>query len=63
MFSRFENLVRPTEMEPSAAPPTRDENRGLLRFYWHYAKQVRGLIAALFVAGMVVAAFDAVIWA
>jgi ATP-binding cassette subfamily B multidrug efflux pump len=61
MFSRFENLVRPTEMEPNAAPPTRDEDRGLLRFYWHYARQVRGLIAALFVAGMVVAAFDAVI--
>jgi ATP-binding cassette, subfamily B, multidrug efflux pump len=61
MFSRFENLIRPTEMEPNAAPPTRDEEHGLLRFYWHYAKQVRGLIAALFVAGMVVAAFDAVI--
>ncbi|HEX3350129.1 MAG TPA: ABC transporter ATP-binding protein [Acetobacteraceae bacterium] len=60
MFQRFENLIRPTEMA-ATVPPTRDEARGLLRFYWHYARQVRGLIGALFVAGMIVAAFDAMI--
>ncbi|MBV9538301.1 MAG: multidrug ABC transporter ATP-binding protein, partial [Acidisphaera sp.] len=61
MFQRFEDLIQPTEMSAAAAPPTRDEARGLLRFYWHYARQVRGLIVALFLAGMVVAAFDAMI--
>ena len=61
MFGRFEDLIRPTEMPADAAPPTREEARGLIRFYWHYARQVRGLIAALFAAGMVVAAFDAMI--
>jgi ATP-binding cassette subfamily B multidrug efflux pump len=58
MFRFFENLLRPTMVAPDAAPPARDESRGLLRFYWHYARQARGLIIGLFVTGLVVATFD-----
>ena len=57
MFQWFENRVRPTRTDPSAPPPSQAD--GLLRFYWHYARQVRGLIAALFGAGLVVALCDA----
>ncbi len=59
MFSRFENLIRPTEIAPES-PPT-GEAAGLVAFYWHYARQVRGLILTLFVVGLVVAVFDAFI--
>ena len=59
MFRYFENLVRPTELPPGAAPPVGDAALG--RFYWHYARQVRGLIAGLFVAGLLVAVCDAMI--
>jgi ATP-binding cassette subfamily B multidrug efflux pump len=61
MFAAFENLLRPTIVAHDKAPPARDEARGLLRFYWHYARQARGLIAALFVAGLTVAIFDSCI--
>ena len=61
MFTVFENLLRPTEVAPDAAPPAYTEARGLLRFYWHFVRQVRGLIISLFVAGLVVALLDATI--
>ncbi|MCW3476699.1 ABC transporter ATP-binding protein [Limobrevibacterium gyesilva] len=61
MFTFFENLLRPTEISPEAPPPALDEKRGLLRFYWHFARQVRGLIVALFAAGLAVALLDATI--
>ncbi len=41
---------------PEAPPP-----RHLLGFYWHFARQARGLFAGLFVAGLAVAALDATI--
>ncbi len=59
MFRWFENLIRPTEIAPES-PPT-GEAAGLAAFYWHYARQVRGLIGALFVAGLLVAVCDAMI--
>jgi ATP-binding cassette, subfamily B, multidrug efflux pump len=61
MFAFFENLLRPTRISPEAPPPALEEKRGLLRFYWHFARQVRGLIVALFVAGLMVALIDAMI--
>jgi ATP-binding cassette subfamily B multidrug efflux pump len=61
MFRFFENLLHPTRVSPEAEPPALDERRGLLRFYWHFARQVRWLILALFVAGLVVALIDAMI--
>ncbi len=56
MLRFFERLLQPTALSPEAPPP-----RGLLGFYWHYARQVRGLIAGLFIAGLVVALLDSMI--
>src|SRR5215472_5312104 len=61
MFRFFENLLRPTEIPPDKPPPVLGERRGLLRFYWHFAGQLRWLIAALFVAGLFVALLDSMI--
>ena len=55
MFAFFESRVRPTA-KPGTAPPG-----GLLAFYWHYAKQARGLFGAMFVTGLAVALIDTVI--
>ena len=54
MFRRFETLIDPTRTPGEAAPP-----QGLLAFFWHYARQVRGPIAGLFVGGLFVALLDA----
>jgi len=61
MFRFFENLLKPTEISPERPPPVLGETRGLLRFYWHFARQLRGLIAALFAAGLLVALLDSTI--
>jgi ATP-binding cassette subfamily B multidrug efflux pump len=61
MFRTFENLLQPTDVAPDTPPPSLGEARGLLRFYWHYAHQARGLIASLFAAGLMVAVIDACI--
>ncbi len=54
MFRRFERLIEPTRAPGEAPPP-----QGLLRFFWHYARQVRGPIAGLFAGGLFVALLDA----
>jgi len=56
LFGFFENLLKPTELSPEAAPPAR-----LGAFYWHYARQAKGLVIALFIIGFTVAAVDATI--
>src|ERR1700733_876300 len=56
MLRRFEALLNPTTGTP--APPP---NAGLLRFYWFYIGQVRGLTVALFVFGGLIAVLDTVI--
>ena len=56
MFSLFEHVVRPTETPRDVAPPA-----GLLRFYWHFARQAKGLLAALFIAGLAVAILDSMV--
>src|ERR1700752_5224735 len=61
MFSLFENLLEPTEKPPEAPPPELGSPNALVRFYWHFVRQVPGLLAALFVTGFVVALFDAAI--
>jgi ATP-binding cassette subfamily B multidrug efflux pump len=53
MIRWFESLLDPTGMAPSE-PPT----DGLVRFYWHFARQVRWTIVALFATGLVVAVLD-----
>ena len=56
VFRFFESLLEPTALPPGGPPPA-----GLGAFYWHYARQARHLVAALFVAGFVVAIVDATI--
>jgi ATP-binding cassette, subfamily B, multidrug efflux pump len=55
-FRFFERLLEPTALPPEAPPPA-----GLLAFYWHYARQARGLVALLFLAGLAVATLDSTI--
>jgi ATP-binding cassette subfamily B multidrug efflux pump len=61
MFGFFEHLLEPTEIDPSAPPPTLDSPRALSRFYWHFMRQARGLIIALVVVGGIVALLDLMI--
>ena len=55
VFRFFENLLAPTALPPGPPPA------GLGAFYWHHARQARGLVAALFAAGLVVALLDTTI--
>ncbi|MFO1322466.1 MAG: ABC transporter ATP-binding protein [Burkholderiales bacterium] len=55
MFAWFESRIRPTAL-PSGPPPA-----GLVAFYWHFVRQTRGLYAAMFVTGLVVALIDTLI--
>jgi ATP-binding cassette subfamily B multidrug efflux pump len=61
MFRPFETILRPTQIPPEAAPPSLAAPRALARFYWHYARQARWLIAALFAAGFTVAWLDTLV--
>jgi ATP-binding cassette, subfamily B, multidrug efflux pump len=54
MLRRAESLL-----EPTARPPTVPPVAGLLRFYWHFVRQVRWLVGALFLGGGVIAILDA----
>jgi ATP-binding cassette, subfamily B, multidrug efflux pump len=53
IFRFFESLLEPTALPPDRPPPA-----SLAGFYWHYARQARHLVAALFVAGSAVALLD-----
>ena len=54
MFRRLESLLEPTARVPSEPPVD-----GLLLFYWHYIRQVRWLVVALFIGGGLIAMLDA----
>src|SRR5438270_4055707 len=56
MFARFERLLKPAIAPDAPEPPP-----GLVAFYWHFARQVKPLFAALFVAGFIVAILDTMI--
>ena len=56
MFRLFENALDPTEKPAETQPPA-----SLVAFYWHFARQAKGLFAALFVTGLMVALLDAAI--
>ncbi len=50
MFSWFEKKLAPTVLPDNPEPPAT-----LAAFYWHFARQAKGLFGALFVTGFVVA--------
>ncbi|MDT7951139.1 MAG: ABC transporter ATP-binding protein [Acetobacteraceae bacterium] len=52
----FENLIAPTGPAPLEAPP-----EGTIRFFWYFARQARGVLAALLIAGLFTAGFDLLI--
>jgi len=56
MFKRLEQSLLPTQTPERPEPPS-----GLLAFYWHFARQAKRLLAALFVAGLIVALLDSLI--
>jgi ATP-binding cassette subfamily B multidrug efflux pump len=56
MFGVFERLLKPTDTPRHPEPPP-----GLAGFYWHFARQAKGLFAGLFVAGFAVALLDSLI--
>jgi ATP-binding cassette subfamily B multidrug efflux pump len=56
MFSIFERLLKPTDSPDESEPPP-----GFVAFFWHFAGQAKGLFAALFAAGLVVALLDSTI--
>lgn len=61
IFAPFERLLHPTEIPPEAPPPTLNSPWALGRFYWHYARQARIPILALFGAGLAVAVLDTMV--
>ncbi|HTQ34719.1 MAG TPA: ABC transporter ATP-binding protein [Stellaceae bacterium] len=61
LFRFFENLLEPTEKPPDTPPPELGSAHALPRFYWHFMRQIPGLLGALFVTGFVVALLDAAI--
>src|SRR5215469_18695905 len=56
VFQFFESMLEPTAVPPDVPPPG-----GLAAFYWHYARQARHLVIALFIAGFIVAILDTTI--
>src|SRR5258707_857143 len=61
MLQFFERLLEPTEPPPDETPPTLDSGHAVLRFYWHFVRQVPGPLLALFTTGFLVAITDAAI--
>src|ERR1700740_1936981 len=56
VFRFFESLLEPTAVPTGTAPPA-----GLGAFYWHYARQGRHLVGALFIGGLILAILDTTI--
>ncbi len=56
MFAVFERLLKPTVAPERPEPPAT-----LVAFYWHFARQAKGLFIGLFAAGFAVALLDAMI--
>ncbi|MBK6865185.1 MAG: ABC transporter ATP-binding protein [Ideonella sp.] len=55
LFRFFEQRLRPTAAHAGAPPAA------LLPFFWHFVRQARGLFAAMFATGLVVALIDTLI--
>src|SRR5216683_4482476 len=61
MLRFFERLLDATAPPPDAPPPVLDSPHALLRFYWHFVRQIPGPVLALFTTGFFVAITDAAI--
>ncbi len=61
MLRYFESLLDATRPPPDAPPPVLGEPNALVRFYWHFIRQIPGPLAALFTTGFFVAITDALI--
>ena len=61
MLRFFERQLEPTRPPPDAAPPVFGGPYALVRFYWHFVRQIPGPLAALFATGFLVAITDALI--
>jgi ATP-binding cassette subfamily B multidrug efflux pump len=56
VFKLFEGFLNPTQDTEGEPPPP-----GLLAFYWHFVRQTRWLLIALFIMGALVAFLDLLI--
>jgi ATP-binding cassette subfamily B multidrug efflux pump len=56
LFRLLEKSLLPTSLPEGVEPPP-----GLVAFYWHFARQARGLFLGLFAAGFAVALLDVTI--
>jgi ATP-binding cassette subfamily B multidrug efflux pump len=56
MFGFFERALKTTSIPEQPVPPA-----GLVAFYWHFARQAKGLFIGLFAIGLVVALLDVTI--
>ena len=56
MFKWFESFLTPTAPPPPGQPPD-----GLAAFYWHFVRQSRALVVALFAVGTLTALLDSLI--
>ncbi|HEV2336915.1 MAG TPA: ABC transporter ATP-binding protein [Stellaceae bacterium] len=61
MLKFFERRLEPTGPLPDAPPPTLHSPHAVLRFYWHFVRQIPRPIAALFTTSFFVAITDAAI--
>ena len=56
LFSYLEQRLKPTLAPERPEPPA-----GLVAFFWHFARQAKGLFLALFAAGLAVALLDSMV--
>src|SRR5947208_11481 len=61
MLRFFERRLEPTGRPPEAPPPVLGSPNALVRFYWHFVRQIPGPLVALFGTGFLVAITDAAI--
>src|SRR5438477_12632923 len=61
MLRFFERRLEPTGRSPEEPPPVLGSPHALLRFYWHFVRQIPGPLAALLATGFCVAVTDALV--
>jgi len=61
LFRFFESILEPTALPRDPAVLEATPPATLLAFYWHYARQAKGLLVALFAVGLLVAGLDALV--